>query len=102
EANVYVAAYVVWEDPADDERCTSWLTGAMRGLEPVGAGAYTGDSDFLRRPQRCLSDEAFARLEEIRAVRDPTRLFVGYPGSSTPAAPRAQPALAPSSLNGNA
>jgi len=79
EANVYLAAYVVWDDPADDDRCTSWLTGAMRELEPVGAGAYTGDTDFVRRPERFLSEDSFARLEEIRAVRDPERLFVGYP-----------------------
>jgi FAD/FMN-containing dehydrogenase len=79
EANVYIAAYVVWEDPADDERCTTWLTDAMRKLEPVGAGAYTGDTDFIRRPERFLSEAAFARLETIRAVRDPDGLFVGYP-----------------------
>jgi FAD/FMN-containing dehydrogenase len=86
EANVYVAAYVVWEDAADDERWASWLTGAMRGLEPVGAGAYTGDSDFARRPERFLSDAAFERLEEIRSARDPERLFVGYlaPPGGTP------------------
>ena len=80
EANVYIAAYVVWEDAADDERHASWLTGAMRALEPVGAGAYTGDTDFVRRPERFLSEESRARLEEIRAARDPDLLFVGYPG----------------------
>ena len=78
EANVYVAAYVVWEDADDDERHASWLTAAMRELEPVGVGAYTGDTDFARRPERFLSEPSFARLEEIRAVRDPGGLFVGY------------------------
>lgn len=81
EANVYLAAYVVWEDATDDERCTTWLTETMRGLAPVGVGAYTGDTDFERRPERFLSEESAARLEEIRSRRDPDALFVGYPSA---------------------
>ncbi len=84
EGNVYLAAYVVWEDAVDDERCTTWLTETMRGLAPLGVGAYTGDTDFERRPERVLSPENAARLEEIRARRDPDGLFVGYP-EPTPA-----------------
>lgn len=78
EGNVYIAAYLVWEDAADDERCTTWLTGAMRELEPVTTGVYTGDTDFARRPDRFLDDASFERLGEIRARHDPGGVFVGY------------------------
>ncbi len=36
---------------------------------------YVGDSDFAHRPDRYLSDAHAARLEEIRAQRDPEGRF---------------------------
>ena len=50
----------------------------MADLEPVTVGQYLGDSDLARRQVKVLSDDAWARLQEIRAVRDPDGLFVGY------------------------
>ena len=50
----------------------------MADLAPVTVGQYLGDSDLRRRPHRCLSEEASARLEQVCAERDPERLFVGY------------------------
>ena len=78
QSEVYLASYVAWESPEDDERCTSWLASAMADLEPVTVGQYLGDSDLSRRQLRFMSDENFQRLQEIRAVRDPDGLFVGY------------------------
>jgi hypothetical protein len=78
QSEVYLASYVCWEDAADDERCLTWLADAMADLEPVTVGQYLGDSDLSRRQLRFLSDEAWARFQEIRAQRDPDGLFVGY------------------------
>ena len=39
---------------------------------------FLGDSDLARRQVKVLSDDAWARLQEIRAVRDPDGLFVGH------------------------
>jgi hypothetical protein len=86
QSEIYLASYVVWESPDDDERCTSWLAGAMADLEPVTVGQYLGDSDLSRRQLRFMSDDAWARLQQIQADRDPDGLFVGYlagPGGAT-------------------
>jgi len=78
QSEIYLASYVAWESPDDDERCVSWLASAMADLEPVTVGQYLGDSDLSRRQVKFLSDENFQRLQEIRAERDPDGLFVGY------------------------
>jgi FAD/FMN-containing dehydrogenase len=78
QTDLYYAAYVVHEDEADDALTRDWLNTTMRSLEPVTAGCYLGDSDFTRRPQKFMSDESFARLQEIRAARDPHGVFPSY------------------------
>jgi hypothetical protein len=78
QSEIYLASYVAWESPEDDERCVSWLASAMADLEPVTVGQYLGDSDLSRRQVKFLSDDNFQRLQEIRAERDPDGLFVGY------------------------
>ncbi|GGN92584.1 oxidoreductase [Actinoplanes lobatus] len=78
QSEIYLASYVLWESPADDERCQAWLADAMADLAPVTVGAYLGDSDLRRRPMRVLSEPAERRYREILDVRDPDRLFTGY------------------------
>ena len=78
QSEIYLASYVLWEDPAEDAAHQAWLAGVMADLQPVTVGQYLGDSDLSRRQVRVLSDDAWARLQEIRAVRDPDGLFVGY------------------------
>jgi len=78
QSEIYLASYVVWEDPAEDDAHRAWLAGAMADLQPVTAGQYLGDSDLSRRQVRVLSDDAWARLAEIREARDPEGLFVGH------------------------
>lgn len=78
QAEIYLASYVVWHDEADDERCRSWLAAVMTDLEPVTVGQYLGDGDLATRQVRFMSDDHWARLQEIRAQRDPDSLFVGY------------------------
>ncbi|GAA1781128.1 FAD-binding oxidoreductase [Nocardioides hankookensis] len=82
QSEIYLASYVLWESPADDERCISWLADAMRDLEPVTVGQYLGDSDHTRRQVKFMSDDAWDRLQKVYAERDPDRLFVGYLGDS--------------------
>lgn len=78
QSEIYLASYVAWDDPADDERCLAWLTAAMADLEPVTVGQYLGDSDLSRRQLRFMSDDNWARLQKLRARHDPDGLFVGY------------------------
>jgi FAD/FMN-containing dehydrogenase len=78
QSDLYFASYVVDPDPAQDGRCRSWLDQTMRRLEPFSAGCYLGDSDLAARPGRFLSDAAWRRFRQVRADRDPGRLFAGY------------------------
>jgi FAD/FMN-containing dehydrogenase len=78
QTEVYLATYVIYEDPALDESLRGWLNTAMAELEPVTAGQYLGDSDFTNRRLKVLGDTQEKRLEQIRADRDPTGLFVGH------------------------
>ena len=79
EANVYVATYVIYTDPADDARHTDWVHRRMAALASAqGAGVYLGDTDFTRRQDRFLSDDAYRRLAAIRAERDPSGRFASY------------------------
>ncbi|HTR91936.1 MAG TPA: FAD-dependent oxidoreductase [Trebonia sp.] len=78
QSDLYFASYVVGETPDSDAECRSWLDDTMRRLEPFSAGCYLGDSDLTIRPDRFMSDAAWDRFREIRADRDPGRLFAGY------------------------
>jgi FAD/FMN-containing dehydrogenase len=79
EADVYVATYVIYTDPADDARHTEWVhrrTGEVALAH--GAGVYLGDTDFTRRQDRFLSGDAYRRLAEVRASHDPHGRFASY------------------------
>ena len=85
QSEIYLASYVAWESPEDDERCIAWLESAMADVEPVTVGQYLGDSDLSRRQLRFMGDEGWERLQRVIAERDPDGLFVGYlagPGES--------------------
>jgi FAD/FMN-containing dehydrogenase len=79
EGNVYVATYLIYSDPADDEKYRTLVHERTAAIaRDGGVGVYLGDTDFTRRPDRFLTDEHFARLEAIRAERDPDGRFVHY------------------------
>ena len=78
ESEVYLATYVIYTDPADDARHTAWVHRRTAELAAHGAGVYLGDTDFTRRQDRFLSDQAYRRLGDIRAERDPAGRFASY------------------------
>jgi FAD/FMN-containing dehydrogenase len=79
EADVYVATYVIYTNPADDARYTEWVHHRTAALALAhGAGVYLGDTDFTRRQDRFLSDDAYRRLAAVRALRDPGGRFGSY------------------------
>ena len=83
QAPIYLASYVLWQDPAEDERTRAWQAERFASIGPIADGTYTGDSDFLTRRAPHTTPEALLRLEEIRAARDPDGVFVGYLGPTT-------------------
>ena len=78
QTDIYFATYVVCDDQEQDAACRDFVEAAMARLEPFSPGCYLGDSDFTARPDKFMSDEAWARYQAVRARRDPQALFAGY------------------------
>jgi FAD/FMN-containing dehydrogenase len=78
QTEVYLATYTVSVSDDDDPVRRAWVDDQMGRLEPITAGQYLGDSDLSHRQVKFLSDDNFARLQTIRANRDPDGLFVSY------------------------
>jgi FAD/FMN-containing dehydrogenase len=78
QTEAYVAAYTVYDDPAEDQANRSWLNRVMAGAQSVSAGQYLGDSDMTNRQLRFMQGDNFARLQAIIADRDPKGRFARY------------------------
>jgi hypothetical protein len=78
QTELMVGSYIIYPNESDDTTYRNWSSAAMKPLEPFTVGQYWGDSDQQHRHVKCVSDSAWRRLEEIRANRDPSDLFVGY------------------------
>jgi hypothetical protein len=74
----FFAAYAVWDEEGDDERCTAWVRDAFKELEGHEDGSYTGDADFQVRKAKFWADENASRLMEIRRKWDPEGKICGY------------------------
>jgi FAD/FMN-containing dehydrogenase len=78
QGDIYLGAYSVWENAADDERMERWPVEQIRKLESLSIGGQMNDENMLAHPQRYLSEAAAARLEALRAKHDPQQMFVSY------------------------
>lgn len=78
QSEAYIASYLVYDDPAEDDSNRQWLNAAMRVTEPVTVGQYLGDSDMGNRQLRVLGDSQFERLQQVIRERDPDGRFVRY------------------------
>ena len=78
QSEIYLATYVVSSDPDLDGPIRDWVDATMADMQPVTVGQYLGDSDFTNRQVRFMSDDHYARLQQVRAEWDPDGLFVGY------------------------
>jgi FAD/FMN-containing dehydrogenase len=78
EGNVYIAVYAMNNDATDDAEIRGWVNDRMTDLAPISKGLYLGDSDFLHRSAKFMTDKNYARVEALRSVWDPSQRFVGY------------------------
>ncbi|EXU64121.1 MULTISPECIES: FAD-binding oxidoreductase [Streptomyces] len=76
--DLMVGAYIIYSNPEDDEHYRQWALDAMKPLEPYSVGQYWGDSDQEHREVRCLTDEAWSRVRDVRRAWDPDQRFVDY------------------------
>ena len=80
EDSTYVALYGVWKEPADDAAIAPWAEENMAAMAPLATGLQLADENLGRRPARFMSDDNLARLDAIRAARDPEGRFHPYMG----------------------
>jgi FAD/FMN-containing dehydrogenase len=80
EDDTYIALYGVWQDSADDGPNVAWATNNMRAMEPLATGIQLADENLGNRPARFVSDANMARLDELRAARDPDGRFHPWMG----------------------
>jgi len=80
EDDTYIAVYGVWQDPAEDQRNVAWVTERMREMEDLASGIQLADENLGNRPARFVSDANLARLDALRAARDPDRRFHPWMG----------------------
>ena len=78
-----LALYAVWEDPADDERCSDWPRSNMAAMAHLSSGVGLADENLGRRPAKFATEENMARFDRIRAEYDPDGRFHGWMGRLT-------------------
>jgi len=78
QGDIYLGAYSIWSDPAEDAEMEAWPVEQMRKLEALSAGGQMNDENMLARPEKYLSDEVSAKLEGLRAIHDPDRVFLSF------------------------
>lgn len=76
--DVMIGTYLITEDDSRDADNRAWLLAAMADLEPFTVGQYWGDSDQATREVKCLSDQSWERLQDVRAARDPEGRFATH------------------------
>ncbi len=80
EDDIYVALYGVWKNEADDDLYAGWPAQRMREMTALASGCQLADENLGERPARFVSDAHLARLDELRAARDPQRRFHPWMG----------------------
>jgi hypothetical protein len=80
EDDTYIAAYGVWQDPAEDEANVAWATDRMREMEHLASGIQLADENLANRPARFVTEANLARLDELRARHDPQSRFHSWMG----------------------
>ncbi|MER5934614.1 FAD-binding oxidoreductase [Streptomyces sp. NPDC002054] len=73
-----VHPFAIWEDPADDERCRSWVKEVRSDSQPWSTGAvylnFTGD-EGRDRVVAGLGSENIRRLASVKGAYDPDNVF---------------------------
>ncbi len=80
QADVYIAAYSLWDDPAQDEAMVRWPVDQMMLLDDLSVGGQMNDENMLHHPQDHLTPEAYRKLEDLRARHDPNNVFESFLG----------------------
>lgn len=80
EGDFYLALYAVWKNAKDDAAFARWPVERLREMEHLSVGCQLADENLAERPQRFVTDENLARLDRVRAARDPGGRFYEWMG----------------------
>lgn len=80
EADIYLALYGSWKDPADEAKYADWARSHMAAMSHLAVGIQLADENLGARPARFASDAAMAKLDRVRAEYDPDGLFNSWMG----------------------
>lgn len=80
EDKTYISLYSVWKHAQDDTRYATWAEDNLRPLQHLASGCQLADENLGRRPARFVADQNLARLDRIRAERDPQGRFHSWMG----------------------
>jgi hypothetical protein len=80
EAEIYLALYTAWHDPADDEKYSDWARSNMAAMSHLATGIQLADENLGQRPAKFATDENMARLDKVRMQYDPHERFVSWLG----------------------
>ncbi len=80
EAEIYLALYTVWHDPADDAKYGDWARSNMAAMSHLASGIQLADENLGQRPAKFATDENMARLDKVRASYDPDGRFHSWMG----------------------
>jgi len=78
QATLYLSPNAGWSAAAADLQHELWAHQALADMGSISRGLQFSDNNLADRPDKGLSDENAARLEEIRTRYDPEHLFRTY------------------------
>lgn len=80
EDDTYIALYAGWKHAKEDAKYASWPESHMREMSHLATGCQLADENLGRRPARFVTEDRMAKLDEIRANRDPKKRFHAWMG----------------------
>ena len=83
DARQYLGTFIIWQDPAEDERNFDWLDGAIPVMERHQVGRYINEVEARRHPahiRECFTDANWQKLADVRRQYDPDGVFHTYLG----------------------
>jgi FAD/FMN-containing dehydrogenase len=78
EDNIYIALYGIWKDAPGEAAASTWAVNRMAEMAPLATGIQLADENLGRRPAPFMADANLARLDRLRAARDPSGRFHPY------------------------
>jgi FAD/FMN-containing dehydrogenase len=80
-ASTYVGCYAIWDEKKVDDANYEWLGKSIQLMDPYNKGHYVNEVEPRFNPDRlqeCFSEDAWQRLEQLRAKYDPKSVFHHY------------------------